>query len=475
MILTKTSVPMLWGFIAFLILFDHQVRCSIIGASFCRVCDSADPNAQDDCRQTSDKQHVVCRQNCLSRYTITSSGLRIQKSCAEDSVCLSEWWSASRENPQCARDKLTSEMTSCESSLTCSVCCRADLTISPYCNSDFYPSESTLVQYSGSTYLNSTDKDTEDKSKDEKDQPADISSDKDLNNSKDPNRSMTASICRVCDSHDPGVGDDCKQTSNKRHVVCKENCFSRYSITESGLRIQKSCANNSVCISDWWFSSRKNPQCTLEVVADANAGVNRSYSRSCSVCCRATSTSDPYCNDRFFPLDSSLVLYPNVARTGSQDGGLENENRTAQSQHSNSSSSDEDGGNTRNNSSSVPDGGLENENRTAQSQHCNSSSSDEDGSSTRNNSSSVPDGESENENTTAPFQQNNASGSDEDRKSTKSNTSSGPVYLESSRCSFCPQSDGNNSACQEATTCSGRTPFCMTSFYDDGFDPMEVK
>ncbi|GFN81113.1 hypothetical protein PoB_000761900 [Plakobranchus ocellatus] len=124
--------------------------------------------------------------------------------------------------------------------------------------------------------------------------------------------SPSATLCRVCDTHDPTVQDDCYQTVGKRHQVCTNNCITRFTKASSGLRIQKSCADDAVCISEWWEHSSINPDCQRSKLTDSSATL--SPGMSCSVCCNSATGNDIYCSDDIFPQNSSLLQYPGVDR-----------------------------------------------------------------------------------------------------------------------------------------------------------------
>ncbi|GFS27319.1 hypothetical protein ElyMa_005257400 [Elysia marginata] len=83
-------------------------------------------------------------------------------------------------------------------------------------------------------------------------------------------------------------------------------------MTSSGLRIQKSCADDATCLADWWLSSSTRPVCHREQLSRPGARLPDHV--TCSVCCHAARDGNIHCSDDVFPPDSTLVQYPDVAR-----------------------------------------------------------------------------------------------------------------------------------------------------------------
>ncbi|RUS83250.1 hypothetical protein EGW08_008973, partial [Elysia chlorotica] len=292
-----------------------QNAVSLPSATFCRVCDTHDSDARDDCSQTTGIQSKICTGACITRFTMTSSGLRTQKECTDDATCVSEWWLSSSIRPECQRDNLDR----LHVGEKCSVCCHASRNGNIRCSDDVYPPASTLVlfpeiprptlytpSYGEKLYQSREKIATSNTStsqdnvveKETTDTPGgvqiiDVKSDNDTNTEfREP---MVCAACDIDQDH-PSCG-----ASTECHGARPLCMTSFYSDGMNNLTQVKRCAAVSECWSLWYNETRLRPDC----MGDAN---NDPYSwpgtksGECHYCCHTPEgESSDWCNKAMWP------------------------------------------------------------------------------------------------------------------------------------------------------------------------------
>ncbi|KAK3720935.1 hypothetical protein RRG08_047501 [Elysia crispata] len=293
-------------FVSVIFLAEHETA-AFPSATFCRICDTHDPNAGDDCYQTLGSQHKTCMGGCITRFSMTLTGLRIQKSCTDDAACLVEWWLSSSTRSVCQEDKLSRPEPTLPAHVTCSVCCHAARDGDIHCSDRVYPPASTLIQYSDvprPTPSSLSDETTE--VDDEYDpightngQP-DWATKQDLIAPEDAEKYPEPMVCANCKNIDQEDHSSCGAST-----VCygsKPLCMtSFFDDGQLHLREVKRCAAVSECWDLWYNKTRLRQDCMGDEDHDPYSW-DGTKSGECHYCCHTPEgESSDWCNKPMWP------------------------------------------------------------------------------------------------------------------------------------------------------------------------------
>ncbi|RUS83252.1 hypothetical protein EGW08_008975 [Elysia chlorotica] len=302
----------------FIVLADYKVF-SLPSATYCRTCDTHDPTPQDDCYQTTGKKHKICTGGCITRFLMTSSGLRIQKGCTDDATCLAEWWLFSSVQPACQASKLSGPGATLPDHVTCSVCCHAFRDGNIYCSDDLHPPASTLIQYPDvprptappSVTVGGGDADTSFGLTSES--PGMITQ-QSLINPEDAKKYPDHMVCANCEKI-----DQVDQSSCGASFVCygsRPLCMtSFFDDGKQHLTEIKRCAAVSECWDLWYNETRLRPDCMGDIDHDPFSWES-TKSGECHYCCHTPEgESSDWCNKAMWPTKPrNLVDMPDYQR-----------------------------------------------------------------------------------------------------------------------------------------------------------------